>query len=361
MSTLRVNRQDVLLVEGPFDAILLWQQGYSTIALNGTAIKDEWLPQLARFTTVYVWFDADAPGREAALAAAKKLGISSRLIQLPEGVEAPADFVEKRHTQEEFEQLLAKAQDIIEYQISQIPEGVDRLSLADKLRPILEQLLDIDPAKAEAYLKYRIVPRFGLAERDLNAYRSTLNHLRKKLRQKAKQNAAATQKCEDASAQPGKSEMSPEDKEEALRFLRDPMLVGRICQDITKLGVVGEDRTKGFIYVAMTSRKMDKTINLDVRAATGVGKNFIAGRISQMMPEEDVVVLSRITSHYADYLNEDAWKGKVVIIKERAGAEDADYMDCTPMIGQVGLGGVWRGNPLFSCISTKLSKSFGEW
>jgi len=64
---------------------------------------------LGRFNAVYVCLDSDASGKEAVLGAAEKLGVKSRLVQLPEGVDDPADFAEKGYTREEFEQLLAEA------------------------------------------------------------------------------------------------------------------------------------------------------------------------------------------------------------------------------------------------------------
>ncbi len=53
-STIRLQRTDIVIVEGVLDAIVLWQWGYSVVALLGTAAKDEWLPPIARLETPYI-------------------------------------------------------------------------------------------------------------------------------------------------------------------------------------------------------------------------------------------------------------------------------------------------------------------
>ena len=119
--------------------------------------------------------------------------------------------------------------------------------------------------------------------------------------------------------------MTGEECQEALDFLKSPNLIDLIRQDTTKLGIVGEERTKVFLYLAYTSRKSSKPISLELRAPSDVGKSFIALTLAELIPPEDVVIKSRVTTRYLDHLKEDALKGKVFIIVERAGGEDADY------------------------------------
>jgi len=55
-----IRREDeVIVVEGAFDAMMLWQRGYNAIANLGTRISDRKLNLLARFDKVYFCFDND--------------------------------------------------------------------------------------------------------------------------------------------------------------------------------------------------------------------------------------------------------------------------------------------------------------
>jgi DNA primase len=63
----RIVAQDfVVVVEGPFDVIALWQGGIPAVALLGTAVHLEQLLQIRRYTReVKVWTDNDSAGMKA--------------------------------------------------------------------------------------------------------------------------------------------------------------------------------------------------------------------------------------------------------------------------------------------------------
>ena len=327
----------LVVTEGVTDCIAAIQAAIPCISPVTTTISNELWPRFLRLTkgipSIYLCNDNETSrqGEKEALEIARQLfGEADKeayIIALPRPLEAEKidlnDYL-KTHSATDFEELRKQAPTFIEYEIYQIPPDTPKLHLAKSLEPVLQKLALIPPARATMYLNYTIRERFGLKARDLQGLDKQLSSFRKGARRdRDKDRGSPNPPSEEESMH--RPQMTPEEKEEALQFLKDPRLIDRIREDITKLGVVGEDKTKVFIYLGMTSRKMQKTINMDVRAASGIGKNFIIGKVSELMPEEDVIVKSRITAHYADYLHEDAWKGKVVIIKERAGAEDADY------------------------------------
>jgi len=325
MSTLRMGQPAVIMVEGPLDAITLWQWGYSTFALIGTAIKEEWLPQLERFNSVYVCLDSDASGKEAALLAAEKLGIKSRLVQLPDGVEDPAYFVEKGHTKDEFDQLLAGAQDVVEYQIDQIPQDMDRLCLPDRLRHIMEQISRLEPAEAEAYLKYRIAPRFKLKERELSAYRSTLSHLRREHRERAKveKDKALTQ-SEALEAGHEEEEVNPALSEKANRLLQNAALLYLAGQMIQHLGVAGEGANIRLLYLIVTSRILANPISATLKGESSSGKSYVVEKVLAAFPPPAYLAITGMSRQALIY-REEPFSHRTIVIFERPGMDAADY------------------------------------
>ncbi len=76
--TVPPNAREVVLTEGEFDAMAVWQcTGLPAISLpNGArSLPVELLPKLERFERIYLWMDDDAAGQEGAEAFARKLGI----------------------------------------------------------------------------------------------------------------------------------------------------------------------------------------------------------------------------------------------------------------------------------------------
>jgi DNA primase len=245
--------------------------------------KDQWLPQFEKFDPIYICLDSDASGMDAALVAAEKLGIRARLILLPTGADDPADFAEKGHSQEEFGQLMAQAQDTIEYQIDQIPQDIDRLCLPDRLRPIMGQLVELELAKAEAYLRYRIAPRFELKERELSTYRSTISHLRREHRQKVRIDKVQVQ-SEALEAGHEEEKVDPALSKKAKELLENPALLYLVGEMIQRLGVAGEGTNIRLLYLIVASRILANPISATLKGESSSGKSYVVEKVLTPFP-----------------------------------------------------------------------------
>jgi hypothetical protein len=76
----------VILVEGEFKAMVLWQFGFPTVGIPGTTFKPEWVKLFLNVDLVYIATDPDPAGKKAALKAGKLLrdsGIDSRIVSVP--------------------------------------------------------------------------------------------------------------------------------------------------------------------------------------------------------------------------------------------------------------------------------------
>ena len=121
--TQRMAREGVVIVEGYFDCILLWQAGFTNVvATMGTAFTQDHILLLKRFTEqFYLLFDADRAGKQAAersLPLFLKSGISARVVELPEGQD-PDDFI-RTHKREALIQRFKDAPLLLDFVLGRI-------------------------------------------------------------------------------------------------------------------------------------------------------------------------------------------------------------------------------------------------
>jgi len=101
--------QSMILVEGYFDQIALYQAGIRNVAASlGTALTDEQAYLIKRFSDlVYICYDNDSAGQKAALSAVEKLlahQVSTRVVQLNFGKD-PDEVVRKMGSKAFMDQL----------------------------------------------------------------------------------------------------------------------------------------------------------------------------------------------------------------------------------------------------------------
>lgn len=161
----------VLLVEGYMDLISLFQNGIkNVVASSGTSLTDDQVQLLSRFTkNIIVLFDADSAGQKAALRSIEillKQNFEVKVVSLPEG-EDPDSYIQK-HNKEEFENVILKAKNFLEYQTEQFEKSGMLTEPASQVKAIRELVKTIalidDELKRNIYIK-SISKRFGLREK----------------------------------------------------------------------------------------------------------------------------------------------------------------------------------------------------
>jgi len=113
----------VFIVEGYFDLISLWQSGVqNVVASSGTAFSHQQARLLARFTEeVYLFFDADSAGQQAALRSVDALfdaGLEVKVMISPEG-EDP-DSIARRFGHDKIEELRHDALPYISFRVKDV-------------------------------------------------------------------------------------------------------------------------------------------------------------------------------------------------------------------------------------------------
>ncbi|MEN9208283.1 MAG: DNA primase [Gloeomargarita sp. GMQP_bins_14] len=142
---------EVLVVEGYFDAIALHQAGLThTVAVLGTALNADQVRLLLRYTEskrVILNFDADAAGQKAVdrvIAEVQTMAyrgeVALHVLYLPAGKDA-ADYLQE-HTAEDYQALVRAAPLWLDWQINRILLQRDNRR-PDQLMAILRELADL--------------------------------------------------------------------------------------------------------------------------------------------------------------------------------------------------------------------------
>jgi len=98
--------------------------------------------------------------------------------------------------------------------------------------------------------------------------------------------------------------VSAADRELGLSLLRDPDLFGRIVDDMTAMGYVGEDLNKQLVYLAASSRKLDDPISVLILSQSAAGKSYLVETVRRLIPEEDVVAVTSLSDQALNYIDD---------------------------------------------------------
>jgi len=119
--------------------------------------------------------------------------------------------------------------------------------------------------------------------------------------------------------------LSPEEREEALQWLREPNLIERLKQAFHLAGIIGEEANTLVAYLAGVSRKLERPLAIIIQSASAAGKSTLMDAVLSFFPEEDRIKYSAMTGQSLYYLGETNLQHKILAVVEEAGAEKASY------------------------------------
>lgn len=321
---LAADESRLYIAEAPLDALSAIQQGITNIVSLGGCRPSEdqknWLDRIHDCQLV-TCFDNDSgseknSGYEATKEFLKEFTAAIMKVLPPKDLN---DFF-KEHKKEDFDKL--EEIELPAILLEEISKTIAKDKITQALVELFETLaLTRDLPTAEMFVRYEVKAYFDLKARDVEPL---IRHF-KELRTKTLQQLAEQEKCKEDLAEEKEVQITEQEKTEAVTFLKSTNLVELIKQDLTTIGIIGEDIAKVSLYLMVTSRKMDKPINTTVRGSSGTGKSNVKSKVISLMPKEDVKNFTRVTSKFLEYLPEDALQHKILSIEERAGTEEADY------------------------------------
>ncbi len=119
--------------------------------------------------------------------------------------------------------------------------------------------------------------------------------------------------------------MDEAEKNNALELLKDKKLAQRIIDDFAVTGLVGEPTNALMGYLAVVSRKLKTPLAIIVQSTSAAGKSALMDAVLDLVPEEDKVHYSAMTSQSLFYLGETNLKHKILGIAEEEGVRQAAY------------------------------------
>ncbi len=111
----------------------------------------------------------------------------------------------------------------------------------------------------------------------------------------------------------------------AVDMLLSPNVLNVVASDYEIMGYVGETANKKLMYLAATSRIMADPLSVIIKSSSAAGKSKLVKATAELMPMDQVEDLSRVSKQALFNMERDALRHKLVIVMEKAGADDADY------------------------------------
>jgi DNA primase catalytic core len=312
--------QSILLTESIIDALTLYDQGFKNVipiyGVNG--LLDDHLSLFNRkVKEAYLVFDADDAGRNAAATVSlrlKKKGIASYPVVLPD---KDVNVFFKRHTPEEFEQLLKSSNPRSLEQSAKVRKRVQSLYKQTEHGFIVgygERQYEIKGIqRSDTQLKATIkvskdvqgsLP-FELSTIDLYSSRSRIwfaklcadlfEAAEELIKEDLGRILTVVEEYKPKEKKATKQELTKAEKEQAFKLLKNPDIFREILSDLETMGVTGEQTNKLVGYLAAVSRKLDEPLSVLIQSRSAAGKSTLQDAILSLVPDEDYVKYTRIT------------------------------------------------------------------
>jgi len=120
--------------------------------------------------------------------------------------------------------------------------------------------------------------------------------------------------------------IAPELSLKCIEFLRRKNLLQEINKLIGKAGIIGEEESRLFLFVIASSYKMEDTLHALVQGSSGSGKTHLITKLASMMPEEDVIGLTRITDSSLYNYGEYELQNRLIILEDLDGLKEDAFL-----------------------------------
>lgn len=132
-------------------------------------------------------------------------------------------------------------------------------------------------------------------------------------------------KLEDKSKQIQQQPISETDKAAAITFLKTPDLLKRTNDLIGQSGVIGEELNRLIMYLVFTSRKTNRPLHIISMGSSGTGKSHLQEKVAELIPQEEKIEITSITSNAFYYYDSEALAHKLILIEDYDGVITALY------------------------------------
>jgi hypothetical protein len=102
----------------------------------------------------------------------------------------------------------------------------------------------------------------------------------------------------------------------------EPNILGRFAEELARSGVAGEERTAKLLYLAVTSRLLEKPVSVALKGPSSGGKSYVVERVFSFFPESAYYALTAMSDRTLAY-SEEPIKHRFLVIYEAAGMSGA--------------------------------------
>ena len=97
-----------------------------------------------------------------------------------------------------------------------------------------------------------------------------------------------------------------------------PNILERFARDLARSGVAGESRVAKLLYLAVTSRFLERPVSVAVKGPSSGGKSYLTERVLGFFPESSYYALTAMSEHALAYSDEPLMH-RFLVIYEAAG------------------------------------------
>jgi hypothetical protein len=98
----------------------------------------------------------------------------------------------------------------------------------------------------------------------------------------------------------------------------EPNILERFARDLARSGVAGESRVAKLLYLAVTSRFLERPVSVAVKGPSSGGKSYLTERVLSFFPESSFYALTAMSEHALAYSDEPL-VNRFLVIYEAAG------------------------------------------
>lgn len=116
--------------------------------------------------------------------------------------------------------------------------------------------------------------------------------------------------------------LTVEQESAAIAQLKAPGLLKWTGDQLGQSGIIGEEKNRMILYVAMTSRLLESPISVFCVAKSGLGKSYLQERVAACMPDHSKLENTQFTANSFFYFGRKELSHMIVLIEDMDGAQD---------------------------------------
>jgi len=346
------SHKEIILAESIIDALTLINNKIKNVipcyGVNG--LIDDHLNLFKQYQTetIYICLDADESGTKAAKEISKTLqtqGIQTFTVNLPDTQDINDFFLLTANPTDRFKELLNQAnpgaypavkeenkERVIKTEYGFIMTAGDRryevrglIKRDTKLKATVKGIkqekskkrmhvdtIDFYSARSRTCLIKGLCDLFGKDKNTITGdVEKLLEHAEKHLQPEENKET--------------KKEMTGQERNRALKFLKNPKMFDEILEDFETIGYTGEEMNKLLCYIAAISRKMEFPLSVMIQSRSAAGKSYLQDTVLSLVPDDDYTKYTRLTDQALFYTEKDSLKHKILAIEELDGMNGAIY------------------------------------